>query len=241
MSAEEVDSGFGTPARWRRLREVLEEALEREGDARSSFVREASAGDAEPRARGAPAARGRGAPGAGAGAARAEPGSAPELAASDFSVSGPGRASRPTARAQPRSRPEPPLRNLVNEKLDRFLSRTRPKTPVLAVDLERVEANLGALQAAFPEARIYYAVKANPAPETLRRLVPLGCRSDVASLAEVRAALAAGADPGRISFGNTIKKEHDIGEAFRAGVRLFVASSRSTSRACRARRTSPSS
>ena len=34
--------------------------------------------------------------------------------------------------------------------------------------------------------------------------------------------LAAGADAGRISYGNTIKKEADIAAAFAQGVRLFA-------------------
>ena len=70
--------------------------------------------------------------------------------------------------------------------------------------------------------RIFYAVKANPAPEILARLAALGCSFDVASPGEIALALAAGADPGRISYGNTIKKEADIARAFARGVRLFA-------------------
>ena len=44
-----------------------------------------------------------------------------------------------------------------------------------------------------------------------------GCSFDVASPAEVAMALAAGADPSRISYGNTIKKEADIAARLRAG------------------------
>jgi len=35
-------------------------------------------------------------------------------------------------------------------------------------------------------------------------------------------ALAAGATPDRISYGNTIKKERDIARAFALGIRLFA-------------------
>ncbi len=35
-------------------------------------------------------------------------------------------------------------------------------------------------------------------------------------------ALAAGATPDRISFGNTIKKERDIARAYALGIRLFA-------------------
>jgi ornithine decarboxylase len=110
----------------------------------------------------------------------------------------------------------------MTQKLDRFLDRARPATPCLVVDLDRIEDNYLALEAALPEAQIYYAIKANPAPEVLKRLVALGACFDVASVVEVEAALAAGADPASISYGNTIKKEADIARAAALGVRLFA-------------------
>jgi ornithine decarboxylase len=69
---------------------------------------------------------------------------------------------------------------------------------------------------------VFYAVKANPAPEVLRCLVRLGSCFDAASVAEIEMVLAAGATADRISFGNTIKKERDIARALELGVRLFA-------------------
>ena len=69
---------------------------------------------------------------------------------------------------------------------------------------------------------MFYAVKANPAPELLSLLVSLGSCFDTASVAEIEMVLAAGATPDRISFGNTIKKERDIARAYALGVRLFA-------------------
>ncbi len=54
-----------------------------------------------------------------------------------------------------------------------------------------------------PTRRVFYAVKANPAPEVLSPLAALGSCFDIASVAEIEMALAAGATPDRISFGNT--------------------------------------
>jgi ornithine decarboxylase len=110
----------------------------------------------------------------------------------------------------------------MTAKLDRFLAETPPPTPCHVVDVDRVEENYAALVAALPDARVYYAVKANPAPEILARLAALGSSFDVASVAEVEAVLATGVDPRRLSFGNTIKKEADIARAFALGVRLFA-------------------
>ena len=69
---------------------------------------------------------------------------------------------------------------------------------------------------------MFYAVKANPAPEVLALLASLGSCFDTASVAEIEMALAAGATADRISFGNTIKKERDIARAYALGVRLFA-------------------
>ena len=69
---------------------------------------------------------------------------------------------------------------------------------------------------------IYYAVKANPAPQVLRRLVDLGSHFDAASFEEISECLAAGADPARLSFGNTIKKASAIRAAHEAGVPMYA-------------------
>src|SRR3546814_6403790 len=103
-----------------------------------------------------------------------------------------------------------------------FLRTTRPEGPGLVVDLEEVRRNYLAFERALPDSRIFYAVKANPAPEILAGLAELGSCFDCASIPEIEAALAAGATPERISFGNTIKKERDIAAAYQLGVRLFA-------------------
>ena len=77
----------------------------------------------------------------------------------------------------------------------------------------------------MPDTRIFYAVKANPAPEILSLLAGLGSCFDTASVPEIEMALAAGATPDRISFGNTIKKERDIARAHALGVSLFAVDS----------------
>ncbi len=110
----------------------------------------------------------------------------------------------------------------MNQKIAAFLDERRPPTPCLVLDLDVVADNYRRLSAAMPDTCIFYAVKANPAPEILRLLASLGSSFDCASLPEIRLALEAGATPDRISFGNTVKKETDIAAAFALGVRLFV-------------------
>jgi ornithine decarboxylase len=109
----------------------------------------------------------------------------------------------------------------MNEKIARFLKDQNPATPCLVVDLDIIRRNYLALAANLPHTDIYYAVKANPAPQILDTLVALGAHFDAASYTEIEACLAAGADPARLSFGNTIKKQTDITKAVEKGVNLF--------------------
>ena len=106
-----------------------------------------------------------------------------------------------------------------------FLAAHRPATPCLVVDLDVVARRFTELRAAWPDARICYAVKANPAPEILRLLVGLGAEFDVAGPGEIASCLADGADPAALSYGNTIKKASDIAFAHAKGVRRFTTDS----------------
>ncbi|HEY1982128.1 MAG TPA: type III PLP-dependent enzyme [Xanthobacteraceae bacterium] len=118
----------------------------------------------------------------------------------------------------------------MTERIRDFLRRRRDEGlddgPCLVVDLDVVRENYGAFAKALPDSRVFYAVKANPAPELLSLLASLGSCFDTASVAEIEMVLAAGATPERISFGNTIKKERDIARAFALGVRLFAVDSK---------------
>jgi ornithine decarboxylase len=110
----------------------------------------------------------------------------------------------------------------MTERIHEFLRRREDDGPCLVVDLEVVRDNYRAFASALPDARVFYAVKANPSPEVLTLLTGLGSCFDTASIAEIESVLAAGAAPERISYGNTIKRERDISRAFALGVRLFA-------------------
>ncbi len=103
-----------------------------------------------------------------------------------------------------------------------FLRDRQPQGPCLVVDLDVIAKNFRAFTRAMPATRIFYAVKANPAPEILQLLSKLGSCFDTASVGEIEMVLAAGATPDRISYGNTIKKERDIARAHELGVTLFA-------------------
>lgn len=111
---------------------------------------------------------------------------------------------------------------MTTAKIDRFIREEAPATPYLVVDLDVVERQYRELRAHLVSAEIYYAVKANPAPEVLSRLIALDSGFDVASPKEVELLLSLGAAPDRLSYGNTIKKQRDIAYAYERGVDLFA-------------------
>ena len=113
----------------------------------------------------------------------------------------------------------------MTDRIQEFLRARRNEgqdvEPCLVVDLDVVRDNYQTFAKALPDSRVFYAVKANPAPEVLSLLASMGSCFDCASVQEIQMALDAGASPDRVSFGNTIKKERDIARAFALGIRLF--------------------
>lgn len=95
-------------------------------------------------------------------------------------------------------------------------------TPHLLVDLDVVADAYRSLSHLLSGVRLLYAVKANPAPEILHRLVRLGSSFDVASPGEIDRCLGVGAHPSALSFGNTVKRERDIAYAYDCGIRTFA-------------------
>src|SRR4029078_10677740 len=118
------------------------------------------------------------------------------------------------------------LEGAMTERIQEFLRNRRSEgqdtEPCLVVDLEVVRDNYQTFATALPDSRVFYAVKANPAPEVLSLLASMGSCFDTATVADIEMALCVCATPDAISYGNTIKKERDIARAFALGIRLFA-------------------
>src|SRR5437660_12765102 len=110
----------------------------------------------------------------------------------------------------------------MTARIRQFLRKRAEDGPCLVVDLDVVRENYLAFAKALPDTKVFYAVKANPAPEVLSLLAALGSSFDAASVAEIEMVLAAGAPAERISFGNTIKMEREVARAYALGVTLYV-------------------
>ena len=99
------------------------------------------------------------------------------------------------------------------------------ETPFVVIDKQTIADSYDQLVSCFPFAKIYYAVKANPASEITELLRDKGSNFDIASIYELDKVMKAGVGPERISYGNTIKKARDIRYFYDKGVRLFATDS----------------
>jgi ornithine decarboxylase len=122
-----------------------------------------------------------------------------------------------------------PLDNFISEdELERIKQFSKDKnTPLLIVDLKKIEMKYDELAKNMPFAKIHYAMKANPLDEVIVCLRDKGSNFDAATIYEIDQLIRLGVSPERISYGNTIKKESDIAHAYKAGIRLFVTDSES--------------
>jgi ornithine decarboxylase len=100
------------------------------------------------------------------------------------------------------------------------------ETPYIVINLKTIKLNYQCLRGLFPYSEIYYAVKANPAPEVVSLLAEMGSNFDIASRAELDMVLSLGVQAERLSFGNTIKKARDVAYFYEKGVRMFATDSK---------------
>ncbi|MBD1550780.1 type III PLP-dependent enzyme [Pseudomonas typographi] len=96
------------------------------------------------------------------------------------------------------------------------------ETPFVVIDTQMIAQAYDDLRAGFDFAKVYYAVKANPAVEIIDLLRDKGSNFDIASIYELDKVMDRGVAPERISYGNTIKKARDVRYFYDKGVRLFA-------------------
>lgn len=108
------------------------------------------------------------------------------------------------------------------DKIDQFLAAQQIASPFVIIDLDIVRENYRLLGTLFPQAIIFYAVKANPAPAVIGALAELGAKFDLASQGEIERCRELGVNVDRLSFGNTIKREAEIVRARQIGIDLFA-------------------
>ncbi|MGA4845766.1 type III PLP-dependent enzyme [Streptomyces sp. G5(2025)] len=95
-------------------------------------------------------------------------------------------------------------------------------TPSYVYDLAEVRRAHALLTSALPlGAPLHYSLKANPHPAVLKQLAALGCRAEVCSPGELRAALRAGFSAAGTLYTGPGKCDADVRGAVAQGVRRF--------------------
>jgi ornithine decarboxylase len=95
-------------------------------------------------------------------------------------------------------------------------------SPLLVLDCERVRTQYRALAAALPGVDLHYALKPQPDPTVVATLKDEGAWFDLATSGEVQLVKSVGIDPKRCIHTHPIKRDADIRDAIRYGVRTFV-------------------
>lgn len=96
------------------------------------------------------------------------------------------------------------------------------ETPFMVLDLEEVEYQYKALQAALPAVELFYAVKSLSHPALLKRIKKLGGQFDLATTGEVNLVKELGVTGSQCIHTHPIKKDQEIQDAIAFGCNRFV-------------------
>jgi ornithine decarboxylase len=96
-------------------------------------------------------------------------------------------------------------------------------SPLIILDCERVRVQYRKLRKALPGVDLHYALKPMPHPSVVNTIVAEGGFLDLATTGEVHLVERLGISPERCIHTHPIKREQDIVNAIKFGVRTFVA------------------
>jgi ornithine decarboxylase len=96
-------------------------------------------------------------------------------------------------------------------------------SPLLIFDCERVRVQYRKLRKALPGVDLHYALKPMPHPAVVNTVIAEGGFLDLATTGEVQLVERLGVDPQRCIHTHPIKRDQDIANAVKFGVRTFVA------------------
>ena len=98
---------------------------------------------------------------------------------------------------------------------------------MLTVSLDQIECNYRFLLRYLPQARVFYAMKANPAKPILAKMSDMGSRFDVASAGEMQLLHEMGVSGERMIYANPVKTVPGLRLAAEYGVNKFTFDSES--------------
>ena len=95
-------------------------------------------------------------------------------------------------------------------------------TPALVINQRLIREKYEEFRSHFKEARIYYALKANPHPGIAQLLQGLGCEFEISSQGELELLVKLGVPTDRIISGNPVKEPVFVEQANVNGINLFA-------------------
>lgn len=104
---------------------------------------------------------------------------------------------------------------------------TEYTTPLLVISLEQIEYNYRFLAKYLPRVKVFYAVKANPNDDIVKKAAELGSYFDVASDGEMLQLTRLGIGANRMVYANPYKTPKGLAVANRTGVNKFTFDSES--------------
>jgi diaminopimelate decarboxylase len=122
---------------------------------------------------------------------------------------------------------------LIGSRRADALAREAGDTPLFVYDFAMVAERIRRFRTAFPGVQLHYAIKANSYAPLLNNILGPVDGLDVASAGEMELALAAGADPARVSFAGPGKRDIELTAAIEAGVTINLESEGEIERALR--------
>lgn len=101
------------------------------------------------------------------------------------------------------------------------------RTPFYVYERDEISKRVGELRHHLPaQIKLHYAIKANPMPEVVQHLATLVDGFDIASVGELRVALATATSPQHISFAGPGKTREELAAAVAADIVINVESER---------------
>ncbi|TCS76155.1 type III PLP-dependent enzyme [Pectinatus cerevisiiphilus] len=95
-------------------------------------------------------------------------------------------------------------------------------TPLAVISTDQVEKNYQFLLNNMPRVRVFYAIKANPSPIIIEKMMEMGSSFDVASDGEIRMLYSMGVSGENMIYANPIKTIQGLRAAAETGVNKFT-------------------
>lgn len=120
-----------------------------------------------------------------------------------------------------------PIRPSTWDRILKYVASTENPSPCLLMDRDMIKEKVSAIGSGIDNAKVFYAVKANPDTDVVGLLNETGVDFEIASEGELRILASHGVKGDRIISSNPVKSVRFLREAFASGVNRFAFDSES--------------